>query len=98
MASLITLLPVRREERRGEPMHLHGRTIQPIARVTRVRWPGGVWEWHRPVAVEVREGARVRRIAIRSASGVYAVALFAVGCAIAAGALRRRRLVSTNEG
>lgn len=102
MAAICTrIVPFSGKERRGEVMRLHGRTIQPIARVTRVRWPGGVWEWHRPVAVEVREAGGVRRIPIRDTSGIVVVALVAVGCAIGvvgARALRRPPSVRRMRG
>jgi hypothetical protein len=97
MGTLMAALPIHSEERRGEPVRLHGRTIAPIARVTRVRWRGGVWEWHRPVAVEVREGETLSRMPIRDPSRVITVALAAIGCAVALGALRRFGARRMNE-
>lgn len=97
MGNLSALSPLRGEERRAEPMTLHGRTIRPIARVVRVRWPGGAWEWHRPVAVEVGEGDELRRVPIRDTSRLAVVAMVAVGCAFAVAASRRSRTLRTNE-
>jgi hypothetical protein len=93
----MALSPIQSEERRAEPMTLHGRTIRPIARVVRARWPGGAWEWHRPVAVEVREGDELRRIPIRDTSRLAVVALVAAGCAFAVVASRLARTLSANE-
>ena len=97
MGRLMSAAPFSREEQRGEVMSLYGRTIQPIARVTRVRWPGGVWEWHRPVAVEVREADRMRRIPIRDVSRLAIIALLAAGGAVVVGASRRPRTLRANE-
>jgi hypothetical protein len=52
-------------EVRGAPLTAGTRQVTPVARVARVRWPGGGFEWQRPVAVEVREGDETRRIPIR---------------------------------
>jgi hypothetical protein len=98
MGTLLALSPLRSEERRGEPMTLHGRTIRPIARGVRLQWPGGAWEWHRPVAVEVREGDELRRVPIRDTSRLAVVAMVAIGCAFAVAASRRSRTLRTNEG
>jgi hypothetical protein len=79
---------------RGQPIHSTGRDITPVARVTRVTWPGGRFEWHRPVAVEIRAGDRVRRVPIRDVTRLYTLAgVFAclmLGGAIAVWAFRAR--------
>jgi hypothetical protein len=51
---------------RGHPLRSAEREIIPVARATRLTWPGGRLEWHRPVAVEVRFGDSVQRIPIRN--------------------------------
>ena len=53
---------------RGEPVQRLGFAVTPIARSTRLAWRGGALEWRRPAAVEVRDGADVRRVPIRNAT------------------------------
>ena len=89
--------PLRSEEVRGDPLSLYGRQVTTLKRVTRVRWPGGVWEWHRPAAVEVREGATVRRIPIRNTTHAATFAAMAVGLLIGASVLRAGKARGRNE-
>ena len=84
-----------REEVRGDPMLLQGYQVTTVKRVTRVRWPGGMWEWQRPAAVEVQRGATVRRVPIRDATRILMLAT-AVGLVVGFGLLRRLAPLSAN--
>jgi hypothetical protein len=90
-------LPLRREEIRGDPMSFNGRQVTTLKRVTHVHWPGGVWEWHRPAAVEVRDGATVRRIPIRDATRAATFAAMVIGFLVGASVLRASRARGRNE-
>lgn len=74
---------------RGQPIHSNGADITPLARVTRIAWPGGRFEWHRPVAVEVRAGDSVRRVPIRNVTRLAIVATVAA-CLTLGGAMMYR--------
>ena len=66
----------RNETLRGEPITTAGsQVVTPIARVTALDWPGGGLAWARPVAVEARDGTRVKRIPIRNLTRWVLVAL-----------------------
>jgi hypothetical protein len=88
--------PVSREEVRGDPMLLQGYRVTTVKRVTRVHWPGGVWEWHRPAAVEVQRGAIVQRVPIRDTTRILMLAT-AAGLVVGFGLLRRLAALSANE-
>jgi hypothetical protein len=90
-------LPRRGDEVRGDVLSLYGRQVTTIKRVTRIRWPGGMWEWQRPAAVEVRDGATVRRIPIRDTTRAVTLAALLVGLLIGVGALRASRARGRNE-
>ena len=51
-------------ETRGNPVETFSRQTTPIGRVVRVQLPFGSFTWHRPVAVEVRQGETVHRLPI----------------------------------
>jgi hypothetical protein len=57
---------LRIEETRGTPSAQPDQQITPIARVVHLTWPGGRFDWYRPVAVEVTHRDRTRRIPIRN--------------------------------
>jgi hypothetical protein len=61
--------------------------VTPIARSTHLAWQGGSLQWHRPAAVEVRNGAGVRRIPIYNATrwAIGAIALAGLVACIGAG-------------
>ncbi len=68
---------IHRENLRGSTITAHGREITPIARLLTVAWPGGrVW-WQGPLAIEVSERGRLRRIPIRDVTprAILAMAL-----------------------
>lgn len=52
------------QETRGQPFRVYGREITPIGRLRQVRWPGGGLIWHRPAAIEVRQGEALTRLPI----------------------------------
>lgn len=54
----------RMSETLGEPREAWGRQITPVGRVLQIRWPGGGYTRHRPLAVEIRQGDEVSRLPI----------------------------------
>lgn len=68
------------DERRA----LHGLwdEVVPIGFAVHVSWPGGGFTWHRPVAVEVRHGDDVRRLAIHDVTLEAIVSIVMTGIAI----------------
>ena len=54
------------DETRGKPSLILGRQITPVGRAVQVSWSGGGVIWHRPVAVEVRQGDATRRLPIQN--------------------------------
>lgn len=86
---------LRIERVRGPTLSQPGQEVTPLARVIQLTWPGGITEWRRPVAVEVRRGNRVRHIPIRDATRRAQVIIALTGLAIcglatAARVLQRR--------
>ncbi len=59
---------LRNQEIRGNAIALRDLDITPVERVTRISWRGGSYAWWRPIAVEVRRGADMRRIPIDNAT------------------------------
>jgi hypothetical protein len=90
-AFLTTSALLKGEERRSDAMTLQGQTIRTVSRVRRVRLRGGVWEWHRPVAVEVHTPDGVRRLPIRDVSRAATWAIGAAGLMLGVGLTRRLR-------
>lgn len=74
---------LRLSEMRGIPIERLGLEVTPVARVARVTLPRGSFVWRRPVAIDVRQGATVRRIhipdATRRAQAGVILAEFALG-------------------
>ncbi len=55
-------------ETRGKTLTAFDRQITPVGSVVQVRWPGGSFTWHRPMAVEVRQGDTMHRLPIHDAT------------------------------
>jgi hypothetical protein len=53
-------------ETRGKSVTSFDRQTTPIGRVVQVRWLGASFTWHRPVAVEVRQGDTIQRLPIHN--------------------------------
>jgi hypothetical protein len=72
----------RTSETRGEPIEAYGREITPIGRVLQVRWPGGGYTWHRPVAIEASQGDEVYRLPIHDVTmrSIIMMALTGLTC------------------
>jgi hypothetical protein len=68
----------------GATLSRGGRDITPLARVTRLTWPGGELAWHRPVAVEVCANGQTRRIPIRDVTRLVQLASLAACLVFAA--------------
>jgi len=84
---------IERREVRGEPLTLSGWRITPIKRVVHIAWPGGVWLWQRPIAVEIQEGESLRRMPVHNSTrrAILGLALSAALVAIVASRRRRTR-------
>jgi hypothetical protein len=52
------------DEIRGQPVQTWGYECIPIGQVLQLKWPGGRIVWHRPLAVEVRQGGHSTRLPI----------------------------------
>jgi hypothetical protein len=63
-----TMPGVHREDLRGSTVTAYGRDMTPIARRVTLRWPAGQVSWQTPLAIEVNERGRVRRITISDAT------------------------------
>lgn len=81
---------IRFEEARGSPLTRSGVEITPIEHVARVTWSGGQLQWRRPVAVEVRDGARIRRAPIHDVTRRAQITALLVAVALGWLAVRRR--------
>ena len=66
-------------ETRGKSVTAFDRQTTPVGRVVQVSWPGGSFTWHRPVAVEVRQGDTIHRLPIHN------VTLRAIGAIVLTG-------------
>ena len=68
-------------ETRGNPVETFSRQTTPIGRVVRVQLPVGSFTWHRPVAVEVRQGETVHRLPIHDTTSRAISAIVLTGLA-----------------
>jgi hypothetical protein len=66
-------------ETKGKSVTAFDKQTTPVGRVVQVRWPGGSFTWHRPVAVEVRQGDTIHRLPIHN------VTLRAIGTIVLTG-------------
>jgi hypothetical protein len=86
-------------ETRGEPITASGRQITPVGRVFQVRWPGGGFIRHRPVAIEVRQGDVMQRVPIHDATRRATSAIILAGFAVVViGSSWMRRVKSRSKG
>ena len=53
-------------ETRGKSVTAFDRQTTPVGRAVQVNWLGGSFTWHRPVAVEVRQGDTIHRLPIHN--------------------------------
>ena len=79
-------------ETRGNPVEAFSRQATPIGRVVQLRFPFGGITWHRPVAVEVREGDTISRLPINDPTMRTIGVLASTGLAIAIVSLSMRRV------
>lgn len=66
-------------ETRNNPTITFGRQITLIGRALQVKWRGGGFTWHRPIAVEVQQGSDVRRLPIRDTTRIAMVSIVLAG-------------------
>jgi Zn-dependent protease len=64
-------------ETKGQPIRSLGRQITPIGRVWHIQWPGGGLIWHHPIAVEVEQEGKTRRLPIYNVTRRVSLALLA---------------------
>ncbi|HZO72513.1 MAG TPA: hypothetical protein VFB60_09955 [Ktedonobacteraceae bacterium] len=69
----------RTSETRNNPTTAFGRQITLIGRTLQVRWRGGGFAWHRPIAVEVQQGNDVQRLPIRDTTRIAMVGIALTG-------------------
>ncbi len=67
---------------RGEPFTAFGRQVVPIGYAIQARWHGGGFTWHRPLAVEIRDGDNIRRLPIHDVTLEAIISIFMMGSAI----------------
>jgi hypothetical protein len=68
-------------ETRGNPVETFSKQTTPIGRVIQLRLPGGSFTWHRPVAVEVRQGDSMYRLPIHDTTLRLTAVIFLTGLA-----------------
>lgn len=85
---------------RGRPVTVGYRTITPVARSLRVRWPGGGSTWSGPDAVIVEGEGATERIPVANVNAwiLGALRLGAVAVIVAAILRDRRRRESDDRG
>jgi len=79
---------------RGEPITTRYGQIVPLARVVKLRWPGGGLNWNRAAAIEIQEGQSQRRLPIKNATSRTVFTIVLTGLAITlsiSSFLKRRR-------
>ena len=79
-------------ETRGNPVTTFNRQTTPIGRVVQIRLPGGSFTWHRPVAVEVREGDSMYRLPIHDTTSRATSAMVLTGLAVVLVSLSIRKV------
>jgi len=79
-------------ETRGKSVTAFDRQTTPVGRVVQVRWPGGSFTWHRPVAVEVRQGDTILRLPIHDVTfrAIGAIVLTGLAAVVLISLLMRR--------
>ena len=81
-------------ETRGNPVETFSKQTTPIGRVIQLRLPGGSFTWHRPVAVEVRQGDFVYRLPIHDTTLRLTAVIFLTGLATVLVPLVLRKILS----
>ncbi len=79
---------------RGEPITTRYGQIVPLARVVKLRFPGGGLNWNRAVAIEIQEEQSQRRLPVHNATRRTVFTIVLTGLAITLGMssfLKRRR-------
>lgn len=69
-------------ETRGKSVTAFDRQTTPVGRVVQIRLPGISFIWHRPVAVEVRQGDTIRRLPIHNVTLRATSAIVLIGLAV----------------
>lgn len=72
------------KETRGTPITAFGHQLVPIGRAIHVRWPGGGFVWHRPIAIETHQGNGTHRVPIHDPTRRAMRAIALTGLLIAA--------------
>ena len=96
MQHVLRTLRWQNSETRGQPITAYGRQVTPIGRVMRIECSWGGFVWHRPVAVEVREGEITRRLPIRNITQ-QAITSLTLAAIVIAWILARRTNKHTKE-
>jgi hypothetical protein len=84
-------------ETRGNPVEIFNKQTTPIGRAVQLRLPGGSFTWHRPVAVEVRQGDTVQRLPIHDTTYLALSAIFLTGLATVLVPLVLRTILSSRR-
>ena len=79
-------------------MRAFDRQTTPVGRVVQVRLPFGSFTWHRPVAVEVRQGESIQRLPIQNATRRAIGAMVLTGLAVVVLILLLMRRIRPQEG
>ncbi len=85
-------------ETRGKSVTAFDRQTTPVGRVVQVRWRGISFTWHRPVAVEVRQGDTIHSLPIHNVTlrAIGAIVLTGLAAVVLISLLMRR--VRPREG
>jgi hypothetical protein len=85
-------------ETRGKSVTAFDRQTTPVGRVVQVRLPVGSFTWHRPVAVEIRQGEAIHRLPIHNVTMRVMSAIVLTGLAVAVLISLLMRRVRPREG
>lgn len=70
---------------RGEPITTRYGQIIPLARVVKLRWPGGGLNWNRPAAIELQWGQSRQKLPIKDATSRTIFTIVVTGLGITLG-------------
>ena len=78
---------------RGEPITTRYGQVVPVARVVKLRWPGGGLNWNRAAAIEVQQGQSQQKLPITNATSriIFTFVLTALGITLGLSSFLKNR-------